>query len=86
MGICNSKMIQFLPPNHSNTNCVITILIHSAKMQFGNVFITLLCCVDKDMTSSTLSWHKRCDFQTAIFSQFLNVLANSSMRVSNVTN
>ena len=33
MGIC---------ANHSNTNRVITILIHSAKMQFQNFLVALL--------------------------------------------
>ena len=35
--------------NHSNTNRVITILIHSDKTLFQNVFVTLLCCVAKDV-------------------------------------
>ena len=51
-------MIQFMPANHSNTNCVITILIHSDKTRFQNVFVTLLRRVAKDVTSSLLSWHK----------------------------
>ena len=38
--------------NHSNTNRVITILIHSDKTLFQNVFVTLLRRVAKDMTSS----------------------------------
>ena len=33
-GICDRKMIQFMPANHSNTNRVITILIHSDKTLF----------------------------------------------------
>ena len=33
MGICDCKMIQFMPANHSNTHCVIIILIHSDKIQ-----------------------------------------------------
>ena len=35
-------MIQFMPANHSNTNRVITILAHSYKTLFENVFLTLL--------------------------------------------
>ena len=62
-GICNRKMIQFMPANHSNTNGVITILIHSDKTHFQNVFIKLLRHVAKDV----LSWHKRYDFNAANF-------------------
>ena len=40
--------------NHSNTNHVITILIHSDKMRFQNVLVTLLRWVAKDVTSSLL--------------------------------
>ena len=47
-GICDRKMIQFMPANHSNTNPVITILIHSDKTLFQNVFVTLLRRVAKD--------------------------------------
>ena len=60
-------MIQFMPANHSNTNRVITILIHSDKTLFQIVFITLLRRVAKDVTSSLLSWHKRYDFNAANF-------------------
>ena len=60
-------MIQFMPANHSNTNRVITILIHSDKKLFQNVFVTLLRRVAKDVTSSLLSWHKRYDFNAANF-------------------
>ena len=45
-------MIQFMPANHSlisNTNPVITILIHSDKTHFHNVFVMLLCRVGKDV-------------------------------------
>ena len=66
-GICDRQMIQFMPANHSNTNLVITILIHSDKTLFQNVFVTLLRRVAKDVTSSLLSWHKRYDFNTANF-------------------
>ena len=44
-----------MPANHSNTNRVITILIHSDKTLFENVFVTLLRRVAKDVTSSLLS-------------------------------
>ena len=67
MGICDHKMIQFMPANHSNTNRVITILIHSDKTHFQNVFVTLLRRVAKDMMSSLLSWHKGYDFNAANF-------------------
>ena len=62
-------MIQFMPANHSNTNRVITILIHSDETLFQNVFVTLLHVrrVAKDVTSSLLSWHKRYDFNAAKF-------------------
>ena len=63
--ICDRKMIQFMPANHSNTNRIITILIHSDKTLFQNVFVTLLRRVAKDVTSSLLSWHKRYDFNVA---------------------
>ena len=42
-------MIQFMPANHSNTNRVIAILIHSDKTLF-HVFVTLLRRVAKDVT------------------------------------
>ena len=54
------KMIQVMP-----TNRVITILIHSDKTHFQNVFVVLLRRVAKDVTSSLLSWHKRYDFNAA---------------------
>ena len=38
-GICGRKMIQFMPANHSNTNYVITLLIHSDNTRFQNVFV-----------------------------------------------
>ena len=66
-GICDLKMIQFMPANHSNTNRVITILIHSDKTQFQNVFVMLLRRVAKDVTSSLLSWYKCYDFNAANF-------------------
>ena len=74
MDICDSKIIQFLPANlshmpgnHSNTNLVITILIHSAKKYFENVFVMSLHCVAKDLTSSMISWHKHLDFNAVNF-------------------
>ena len=66
-GICDCEMIQFMPANHSNTNRVIIILIHSDKTCFQNVFFTLLRRVAKDVTSSLLSWHKRYDLMLANF-------------------
>ena len=56
-----------MPANHSNTNRVITILIHSDKTHFPNVFIMLLRRVAKDVTLLLLSWHKRNDFNAANF-------------------
>ena len=58
MDICNRKMIQFMPANHSITNRVITFLIHSDKTLFQNVLVTLLHCLAKDVTLSLLLWHK----------------------------
>ena len=66
-GICDRKMIQFMPANHSNTNSVITILIHSDKMHFHNVFVMLPRRVAKDVTLSLLSWHKCYDFNAENF-------------------
>ena len=66
-GICDRKMIQFMPANNSITNRVITIKIHSAKTRFENVFLMLLRRVARDVTSSLLSWHKRYDFNAANF-------------------
>ena len=60
-------MIKCMPPNHSNTNRVITILIYSDKTLFQNVFVTLVRRVAKDVTSSFFSWHKRYDFNAANF-------------------
>ena len=74
-GICDHKMIRFMPANHSNTNHVITILILSDKMHFQNVFIMLLRPVAKDVTSSLLSWHKRNDFNAV---KFFDVMANEN--------
>ena len=62
-----------MPANHSNTNRVIIILIHSDKTLFQNVFVTLLRRVAKDVTSSLLSWHKRYDFNAANFRRFASI-------------
>ena len=67
MDICNRKMVQFMPANHSNTHQVITSLIHSDKTLFQNVFVMFLCPVAKEVTPSLLSWHKRYDFNAANF-------------------
>ena len=56
-----------MPANPSITNSVITILIHSAKMCFKNVFVTLLHRVAKYVTLSALSWHKCYDFNAENF-------------------
>ena len=61
-GICDSKT-QFMLANLSSTNRVIPILIHSAKSRFQNIFVTLLHRVAKDVSLSSISWHKRYDFQ-----------------------
>ena len=73
-------MIQFMTANHSNTNRVIAILIHSDKMHFQTVFFMLLGRVAKEVTSSLLSWHKRYDFNAANFGRH----SQSKMRVKNV--
>ena len=41
-----------MPANHSNTNRVITVLIHSDKTHFQNFFVMLLRHVAKDVTLS----------------------------------
>ena len=73
--ICYRKMIQFVPVNHSNTNRVLTILIHSDKTHFQNVFVMLLRRVAKDVTSSLLSWHKM-----ILIPQIFDVTANENAR------
>ena len=65
-----------MPANHSNTNRVITILIHSDKMLFQNIFVTLLRRVAKDVTWSLLSWHKRYD----LMPQILDITTNENAR------
>ena len=67
MSTCDSKMIQFMPANHSNTKRVIIILIHSAETRFQNFFVTLLRLVAKDVTSSLLSWHNALILMQQIF-------------------
>ena len=56
-----------MPAYHSKRNRVITILIHSDKTHFQNVFVMLLCRVAKDVTSLLRSWHKHYDFNAANF-------------------
>ena len=56
-----------MPANHSNTNRVITILIHSDKTHFQNVLVMLISRVAKDVMSLLLSLHKCNDFNTADF-------------------
>ena len=71
-------MIQFLPANHSNTNHIITILIHSDKMiysdkmLFQNVFVTLL-----------RKWRPRCFHginAMILMPQIFDVAANENAR------
>ena len=64
-----------MPANDSNTNRVITILIHSYKTLFQIVFVTLLRRVAKDVTSSQLSWNKRYDFKVSHSYRIWNVFA-----------
>ena len=71
-GIVDREMIQYLPANHSNTNCVINIPIHFNKALFQNFFVMLLRRVAKDVTSSLRSWHKRYDFNTVNFRRHRN--------------
>ena len=65
-----------MPANHSNTNRVITILIHSDKTLFQNVFVSLLRRVAKDVMSSLLSWHNTMILMPQIF----DVTANENAR------
>ena len=65
-----------MPAIHSNINCVITILIHTAKMQFHNIFIMLLHRVAKDMTSSLILRLKCNVFNATNF----DVIANENAR------
>ena len=65
-----------MPANHSKTNRVFSILIHTDKRLFQNVFVTLLRHVAKDVTSSLISLHKRYDFNAPNF----DVTANENAR------
>ena len=56
-----------MPANHLNTYRIITILIHSDKTHFQNIFVMLLCRVAKDVTLSLLSCYKPYDFNAANF-------------------
>ena len=56
-----------MPANHSNTNRIITILIHSDKTLFQNFIVTLLRLVAKDVMLLLFYWHKRYDFNGANF-------------------
>ena len=56
-----------MPVNHSYTNHVITVLVHSAKLHLQNIFITLVPHVDNDMTKSLISSHKQHDLNVANF-------------------
>ena len=58
---------RFSTANHSNTNRVVTILIHSDKTLFQIIFVMLLRRVSKDVTSSLLLLHKRYDFNATNF-------------------
>ena len=66
--ICDRTVIQFMPVNHSNTNRVITILIHSDELHFQNVFVTLLRCCFHSINAMIL------------MPQILDVLANENAR------
>ena len=50
-----------MPTNHSNTNCVITILIHSAKMHVQNifVFVTTSRCLGHEAISASYDFDTR---------------------------
>ena len=66
-----------MPANHLNTNRVITILIHSDKTHFQNVFVLLLRCVAIP-TSRCRCFH---DINTMILMpQIFDVIANENAR------
>ena len=66
-----------MPANHSNTNRVITILIHSDKMHFQNVCVILLLRgVTKDATSLLLSWHLNA---MILMPKIFDVIANENV-------
>ena len=74
--ICDRKMTQFMPANHSNTNCVITILIHSDK-RFFKTFL-LRCYV-----ALPSMWRRRCFHginAMILMPQILDVKANENAR------
>ena len=60
----------------------ITILIHSDKKRYQNVFVMLPHRDAKDVMSSLLSWHKRYDFNAAKFLRSKPM----KMHVTNVMN
>ena len=61
-----------MPANHLNTDRVITILIHSDKTHFQNVFVMLLRCLAKDV----MSFH---DINAMILMpQIFDVIANEN--------
>ena len=68
-------MIQFMPANNSNTNCVITILIHSTKTHFQNVFLTQLRCITEDVKLSLI-----------LTPQIFDVITNEKMHIKSGTN
>ena len=75
-GICDSKMIQFMPANHSNTNRVITILIHSDKTLFKT--FSLRCYV-----MLLRMWRRRCFhgmIAMILMPQIFDVTANENAR------
>ena len=65
-----------MPVNHSITNRVITILIHSEKTHFQNVFVLLLRRFAKEKTLSLLSWQNAMILMPQIF----DVIANENAR------
>ena len=75
-----------MPANHSNRNCVITILIHSDETLFQNVYVTLLRRVAKDVTSSLLSWNKRNDFYSIHCVYAMKATTTSQPMKARVTN
>ena len=75
-GICDRKMIQFMPAKQSNTNHVITILIHSAKTRFENV--SLSCYV-----ALLRTWRRRIFHginAMILMPQIFDVIANENAR------
>ena len=79
-----------MPVNHSNTNCVITILIHSDKTRFQNVFVSLLrhrrCFHCKnamilmpqicDVTANENARYKRNELELVIAASFVQMKEN----------